>query len=210
MPPVDDFRLIISSPRVLSVFVAAALLSACAQVPPPPPPEIREVRVEVQVPVEVPVIAPADVVAQQFFAYNDRLRQMNGAELAQETAVRNDGSLTAQTCIQLALALLFTHNNGDLQRAQTLIDQVMRGTPADSEHWQEIARLLNSRVAEQRRLEEQIERLNQQLRDSQRDSQRKLDQLNEKLEALKAIERSLNARPAPATPAASAAKPGHP
>ena len=53
--------------------------------------------------------------------------------------------------------------------------------------WAPWARLLAGRAAEQRRLEEQFDRLAQQLRDSQR----RIDQLSEKLEALKAIERSL-------------------
>ncbi len=53
----------------------------------------------------------------------------------------------------------------------------------------------------QRRLEEQLERQTQQLREAQRRN----DQLNERLEAVRAIERSLTTRPAP--PAAAQASP---
>ena len=54
---------------------------------------------------------------------------------------------------------------------------------------------------EQRRLEDLLEKQNQQTRDVQR----RLDQTNERLEALKAIERSLTSRPPPpATAPASA------
>ena len=67
-----------------------------------------------------------------------------------------------------------------------------------------LARLLASRYAEQRRLEEQLDKQNQQLRDVQR----RLDQTNERLEALKAIERSLTSRsPAAPTSAPAASRP---
>jgi chemotaxis protein histidine kinase CheA len=55
-----------------------------------------------------------------------------------------------------------------------------------------LARLLRSRLAEQRRLEELAERQAQQLREQQR----RLDQLSQQLDALRAIERSLGTRPA--------------
>ena len=79
---------------------------------------------------------------------------------------------------------------------------LMRSTAPEAAPWQPVARFLASRYAEQRRMEEQIERQSQQARDNQR----KLEQLNEKLEALKAIERSLTTRP-PAGGAASAPAP---
>ena len=59
-----------------------------------------------------------------------------------------------------------------------------------------LARLLAFRYGEQRRLEDQLEKERQQTREVQR----KLDQTSERLEALKAIERSLTARP-PVPPA---------
>jgi hypothetical protein len=172
----------------------ACLLAACAPLKPPPPPEIRELRVEVP----VPVVLPTDAAAQQLLGYHERLRQMPAAELAQEVLPREDGALSPGAATQLALALSFSHGPGELARAQTLIEQVLHSAAPEAAHWQALARLVLGRVLEQRRLEDQIERLNQQARDSQRDNQRRLDQLNEKLEALKAIERSLNARPAPA------------
>ena len=102
------------------------------------------------------------------------------------------------TALELALALAQTRNPGDLARAISLVDPVVRSAAPDFQPWQPVARLIAVRLAEQRRLEEQLERQAQQLRESQRNVQ----QLNEKLEALKAIERSLtNRAPAPAAPA---------
>jgi hypothetical protein len=170
----------------------ALLLSACA--PLPPKPEIREVRIEVP----VPTVQPADAAAQQLLAQHERLLKLTPAELAQEVAQREDAKLDPAAATQLALALSLNRGNGDLARAAGLLEQVLHSGAPEAQPWTGLARLLLGRVAEQRRLEDQIERLNQQARDSQRDNQRRLDQLNEKLEALKAIERSLNARPAPA------------
>lgn len=181
-----------------------ALLGGCAQLRPKP--EIREVRVEVPVP--VPVVAPADAAARQLLAYHERLRAMSPQELAQEVAPRDEAALPPAAATPLALALMTSHGAGELARAQALLDPVLRGSSPEAPDWQPVARLLAARLAEQRRLEDQIDKLNQQARDAQKDNQRKLDQLNEKLEALKAIERSLNQpRPAPGAAAASGAKP---
>jgi hypothetical protein len=69
--------------------------------------------------------------------------------------------------------------------------------------WPPIANLLADRVAEQRRLEDQLDRMTTQ----RRDTQRTLQQLTEKLEALKAIERSMTARPPSASTPGNGADP---
>ena len=179
-------------PRLLPSLALPALsllLGGCVLFKPPPPPQIIERRVEVM----VPVVEPADLAARQLLAYHERLRQLPPAELALEVTPGDDAALPPQQATQLALALGFSHGTGELARAQALIEQVLHAAEPAAQPWQPLARLVGLRLAEQRRLEEQIERLNQQ----GRDSQRRIDQLNEKLEALKAIERSLNARPVP-------------
>jgi DNA repair ATPase RecN len=73
-----------------------------------------------------------------------------------------------------------------------------------------LARLLASRYNELRRADEQLERQNQAVRDLQR----RLEQTNERLEALKAIERSLTSRPPPVLqaplPRSPASRPANP
>lgn len=91
--------------------------------------------------------------------------------------------------LQLVLLLLQSRQSGDLQRALSVLDPLTR--PATAPPWRATARLLQDRVFEQRRLEEQNDRLSQQLRDQQRRN----EQLNTQLEALKAIERSISGRP---------------
>jgi chromosome segregation ATPase len=56
-----------------------------------------------------------------------------------------------------------------------------------------LARQVAAQALEQRRLEEQMERQSQQLRDAQR----RADQLQDRLEALRALERARPNRPTP-------------
>jgi hypothetical protein len=173
---------------------------APAPQPAPPPPA----------PAPAPAVPePADAAARRLLLYNEQLRQLPAAELANEINRLNGALGTASpvqapaVTVELALALAQTRNPADTVRALALLDPIARTPSADQQPWQALARLLVARIGEQRRLEEQLERQAGALRESQRNVQ----QLNEKLEALKAIERSLNNRPptAPTPPAASAA-----
>ena len=83
-------------------------------------------------------------------------------------------------------------------RAQELLSRLLANTDAQAQALHPLARLLAARYGEQRRLEDLLEKQTQQTRDVQR----RLEQTHERLEALKAIERSLISRPH--TPAAQA------
>lgn len=191
-------------PHLTLTPVAASLflLLAAGCAPLPPKTVVREVRVEVPVP--VPTVSPADAAARSLLAYHDRIRQMGTAELAQEVLPRDDANLAAANAVPLALALMTNHAPGELARAQTLLEQVLR--QPDTADWKPITQLLLDRLVEQRRLEDQADKLNQ-----QRSSlQQRLDQANQKLEALKAIERSLVApRPASPSPSPAASAPAN-
>jgi len=170
-------------PALPALLLAAAVAAGCAQQPPKT--IVKEVRV--QVPVQVPVVAPTDNAARLVLNLNDRLRQMSPLELAQEVAPRDDGALAPGAAVQLALALMFSHNNGETFRAQTLLDQVLRDARPEADEWRPMAQFLVDRVAEQRRMESELDKTRQ----ARDDLQRRLDDANRKLEALKAIERSL-------------------
>lgn len=133
----------------------------------------------------------------RMLAYAERVRVMPPAELTQEAARLGDAA-SPEAQIQLSLVLSQLRQLPELIRAQELLARVLGN--ADAQPLHPLARLLASRYAEQRRLEEQLDKQNQQLRDVQR----RLDQTNERLEALKAIERSLTSRP-PAAPASAPA-----
>lgn len=191
----------------LAMGLAALALAACA--PLPEVTEVRQVKVPVRVPVEmqVQVFEPTDAAARHVLAYFERVRAMPAAELQKELARLADTPSTPAAVMEQALALGFTRGPNDLQRALALLDALLRSTAPDVAPWHPLARLLQARYQEQRRIEDLLDRQNQRLLDAQR----RLDQLNEKLEALKAIERSLAPRTAvplpPSAPAAPASTP---
>lgn len=141
---------------------------------------------------------------QQVLAHADRTLRMSPAELAREIARLGDAEdASAQTPLLLANALAQTRQPVDTARALGLVQRVLANGAEAARPLHPLARLLEARLLQQRRLEDQLERQAQQLRDAQRRN----DQLNERLEAVRAIERSLTTRPAP-LPAAPAPAPG--
>lgn len=150
---------------------------------------------------------PLEPVAS-VLAYADRTRALQGTELAQEVTRLNDAPAPADQ-LRLALALSQTHQPQDLARAQDLLQRVLANAGDEARPLQPLARLLAVRFAEQKRVEDLLDRQNAQLRDLQR----RLDQTQDKLEALKQIERSLNNRPPaavpPASPPSGQARPPH-
>jgi len=195
--------------RRFCVPLSCLLLAACAPLPPvqdiaptPVPPQLAAAPSPAPSPAPAPAppASAADVATREMLAYHDQVRQLAPPEIGKELARLGDPPATPRATVQAAVLLGLTRSNGDVGRALALLDALTRSSAPEAAPWQPFARLLAARYAEQRRVEEQLERQNQQARDSQR----RLDQLNEKLEALKAIERSLTARPAAnAPPAAS-------
>lgn len=145
-------------------------------------------------PIQIAAPLPEDpVLAVLLFA--DRIRPLQGAELIQEISRMNDTPVPASQLRQ-AIALAQTRQLYDLVRAQDLLQKVLINVTPEARPLHPLARLLATRYAEQRRVEDLLDRQGQQTKDAQR----RLDQTNDKLEALKEIERSLTSRPAAAIP----------
>ncbi len=143
-----------------------------------------------------PTTPPKDLL-RDTLAYADRTLGASSTELALETARLSDlDESKPSRALRLALVLAQTRQPADTARALGLVQRTLANPAAQDLH--PLARLLEARLTQQRRLEEQLERQAQQLRDAQRRN----DQLSERLEAVRAIERSLTTRPAPAAPAA--------
>ena len=180
-----------------SLFVLAACASPKPQVvpdavrptppvhvPPAPPPPVVE---------PPPVLPPPDPTAQagrDLLRWQDQLRQTAPDVLPAVAARIAAEPATPASAVHLALVWLHTRNPGDAAKALAQLEALQTATDPAAQPWIEWVRLLAARAAEQKRLEEQINRQTQQLRDSQR----RLDQLTDQLEALKAIERSLSPR----------------
>jgi hypothetical protein len=172
--------------------------------PPPPPAPVDEGP-------KPDVASAADLVARRLVAYDEQLLQMTPTEVAADIT-RLDGEVThtssaaaPDVVLDLALALSRQHGPGDLARASGLLEAITQVQSVDMKPWQPMARMLAAMIDEQRRLDDVVDQQAAQ----RRDTQRTIQQLTEKLEALKAIERSLSTRSAgalklPAPPAAGA------
>ena len=156
---------------------------ALAPAPPPPAPDL---------PAAPPPPPPPDATAP-VLAYADRIRSLQGAELVQEI-VRSGDPQTPADQLRLAMALSQTRQLHDLVRAQDFLQRVLANGGEQARPLHPLARLLAARLAEQRRVEDLLDRQNQQVKDLQR----RLEQTQDKLDALKEIERSLSSRPAAA------------
>jgi len=90
---------------------------------------------------------------------------------------------------ELRKSLVLAQGRGAAEQAQALaqLDALASAPDAPAEPLKALAQVMAARMAEQRRLQDSLDKLTQQLRDSQRRN----EQLNEKLEALKAIEQTL-------------------
>ena len=157
--------------------------------------------------------APATDPAADVLAFGDRVRGMSPADRAREIFIAGaledaNGAVASDTPrtdpgpahrLRLAIALTQTRAPNDLARAQQLVQKVVDSQHPDAEPLKPLARLLATRLAEQRRVEYQLEKLTQQTREQQR----RIDQLSQRLEAVRAIERSITPtpRPPPVAPA---------
>jgi hypothetical protein len=120
-------------------------------------------------------------------AYHHSLKRLSAAELGRELQALNARQGGAMLAMQKALVLGLTHDSTDLARAQVQLGNVLTATDSDALALKPLAELLVSNYAEMRRLSETADKAAQQ----SKESQRRLDQLNDKLEALKNIERTL-------------------
>jgi hypothetical protein len=215
----------LKSPRAARAGLLAALalgLAACGTAPAAPPVEGTPSGVTLAAPAPPPLtvtpLQPAPVqppvvldsktppvpdVITALLTYAERLRVLSPPDLAAEIVVQGDPGNVPLRQMQLALALTHTNQAADTVRALALVQRVVAHPGPESVPFKPLARLLAARLAELRRVEEMNDRQAQQLRESQR----RIEQLNERLEAMRAIERSLNSRPS-AAPVAPASAPG--
>ena len=160
-------------------------------------------------PVQAPAVTPPETLNTQapplpdvvtaLLTYSERVRQLNPTDLAAEIAVQGDPGNVPLRQMQLAMALMQTPQAVDTARALGMLQRVVGSTAPEATPLKPLARLLAHRLMEQRRLEDTVDRQGQQLRESQR----RIEQLTDRLEAMRAIERSLTTRPpAPNRPAA--------
>lgn len=197
-------RLCPSWRAAFSIMAASMAIGGCALLPPPspspvpavvaaPPPPAPAVQPPPSPAPAAPVQLPPAPVhpLEQALAHADRARTMSPAELAQEIARVGDGGDTGMGIMQASLLLAQARGPANTARAQMLLQRLLGRGDAQSRALHPLARLLAAHLSESRRADEHNERQAQLLRDTQR----RAEQLSERLEAVRAIERSLPSRP---------------
>ena len=171
------------------LLAACALLLAGCAAPPP-----RQAPVLVQTPPRIVVVA--DPKLTELLAYQASLRPMTPSELVKAQLELARADHAPYNTIRRAMLQAILRTPGDLARAQTLLESITQASSDEATLLAPLAQFLAGQYADLRRQDETVEKLNSQVRDAQRRN----DLLNEKLEALKNIERSLSVRPAAGAP----------
>ena len=128
---------------------------------------------------------------EDLLAYFQRVRLLPSSELPRLMADLNVLARTPHREVQRAILFGFMRGNGDLARAMAALDGVVKSSDAEAERIKPLAYFLYANYSEWKRLDDAADKQNQQFKDAQR----RADQLSQKLEDLKAIERQLPTRP---------------
>lgn len=185
-----------SKKRITALVVVLAmslgLLTACASNP------LVVVEEAMEVPAPATTVVRVDGPQGVLLAYYQQVQRMSAAELVKERS--HLASLVATPAIQMRQAMVLGQPRFpiDLGRALGLLDVVLKLTNPSAVDLHPLARLLAEQYSERLKLEMQLDKVNQQLKDSQR----RADELQEKLNALADIERSLPPPPRAVRPAA--------
>lgn len=126
-------------------------------------------------------------------AYHGRLSDGDGAELQHARRSLVEPADTPLEQVRQAIVLSHPRAPADLARALALLDAVLVNGDDDARALHGIARMLSNEVRARQRLGQQVERAGAQLEAAEVARA----QLQQKLDALTEIERSLPARPAP-------------
>ena len=165
--------------RTWTAFAAALALAGCSSLPPAAAPGFADV--------DTPEAA---------LVYYQSLHRLTPSEFARERGNFAAAPRTAQARLLGAMLLGYPRAQQDLARAQGLLDDILRADDPAARELQPLARVLADNYAERGRLEAQHERLALQLKDAQRRNA----ELQEKIDRLADIERTLIPRGAPARP----------
>lgn len=130
--------------------------------------------------------------------YYQMLQRMTGAEIGRERMVL--AALPVTPTNQVRLAMVLGHPRGplDFPKAFALLDAVLKSTDPSAVALHPLVRLLLDNYNERLRLEREQDKLGGQLKESQR----KAVELQEKIDRLADIERTLPQRPRATRPAA--------
>jgi len=178
--------------RYCALIGAAHLLAACSTTQPPLPEDV-----EPEPPPATSTVAVNETAMLPLLGYYHLLQRMTPAELARERQTL--ANIPSSPSVHLRQAMLLgmpARTTADLSRALALLDTLQRTHTPEAASLHPLARVLTTQYQERLKLEKQNDALTLQLKDVQR----KKDELQDKLDALTAIERSIPIRPNTAKP----------
>jgi hypothetical protein len=127
--------------------------------------------------------------------YYQGLSRMTPAELARERATLGVAQQLPFTQVRTAMLLGHPRAPQDLGKGLALLEAILKSTDPVAQPFHPLARQLADNYLERIKLENQLEKQGQQLNQQLRDSQRKTAELQEKLDSLANIEKTLIPRP---------------
>lgn len=163
--------------------LAVLLLSGCTTSPAPPQEALPTAAVA--------QTDEAEAAILPLLGYLPLLQRMSPPQLLRERATLTVAPPTPVTQLRLALLLGQPRAVQDLVRALSLLEAVLKSSDPAATSLHPLARVLASQYQERLKLATQNEKLLQQLKESQHHN----GELQEKLDALSDIERSLPVRP---------------
>lgn len=209
-----------------AVFFFTLLIPACATPPPEPAPvpipapapapEVAPCEPCPEAPVQTEIRwleITRDSELEKLLLYFEEVRDLPPDDLAREyERLKQKFFSDRSEYLRMQLALLASlPNTGirDEQRALNLLEHFLKDSSSQSQGLRAFAIYLNSAIAEQRKLDELAKAASQKFKEEQkrtetadsrlREEQRRNGELERKLEALKAIEKSLIERETPGT-----------
>lgn len=132
-----------------------------------------------------------DTTPETALAYYQGLGKMTPAELGRERSILVAVPQTPYTQVRMAMLLGHPRVQQDLNKGLALLDSVLKSNDPAAAPFQPLARQVADNYLERLKLEGQLDRQGQQLKDSQR----KAAELQDKLDSLADIERTLTPRP---------------
>ena len=173
-------------PRCWAMIGMVNLLVACTTLAPP-----EESEHEPPSPPEITQPQVNETAMLPLLGYYHLLQRMTSAELTRERQMLARIPASPSVQVRQAMLLGMPRATTDLPRALSLLEAVQRLHAPEAASLHPLARVLSTQYQERIKLETQNDRLTQQLKESER----KRYELQEKIEALTDIERSIPIRP---------------
>ena len=179
-PPGSRFTVAATRASITALLI---LLAGCAAAPPAATPSA--------VMPAAPAAVSDDAGALPALAYYQMLQRMTPAQINRERMVLAALPPTPNTQVRTAMVLGHPRGQQDLTKALALLEGVLKSADPAAPGLHSLARLLADNYIERQKFETQLDKQGQQLKDSQR----KAVELQEKIDSLAEIERTLPQRP---------------